>query len=233
MTPQGKKRLIIGTAILVICGVVGYFIYKKIKDSKPEEQPPAPAPDSSSGGSSNTYTGSNVSSGSQFTFPFKTTDEGNTFRAWVIAKDPQFAKSIDLSPKGPLNNYLQKAWDKYGAEYQKGSSTTTTTDATAILDEVQKNLGQGGVVERYLDKVIGRTQTIDNNTKANVYIGGVFYIQKLPSGKIALGYQVVGPGGSSKLGSWSNGGKTITMKNGRVLSNDNVWTNIQSSWNAY
>lgn len=61
-----------------------------------------------------------------YTFPFKTEIEGNTFRAWVISKDSVYAKSISLSATGKLNNYVQKAWDKYGAEYLKLFPLATT-----------------------------------------------------------------------------------------------------------
>jgi hypothetical protein len=232
MTPQRRKKIIIGTAILVICGVVGYFIYKKIKDSKPEEQPPAPAPDSSSGSNTSIGSGSNVGSGNQFTFPFKTTDEGNAFRAWVIAKDPQFAKSIDLSAKGPLNNYIQKAWDKYGAEYQKGTAPTIDWKPSVSLDEVQKNLGQGSIpVERYTDKVIARLGVLDS-AGAKYYIAGEF-IAKMVKNKPFFHFQVSGPGAKViKTGYWTSGGKTITMKNGRVISSGSVWENIRTAWNS-
>jgi hypothetical protein len=76
-----------------------------------------------------------------YTFPFKTEAEGNTFRAWVIAKDSKYAKSIDLSATGKLNNYVQKAWDKYGAEYTKlfpPATTSTTKDKIFSQENIQK-----------------------------------------------------------------------------------------------
>jgi len=72
-----------------------------------------------------------------YTFPFKTEAEGNTFRAWVISKDPTYAKSISLSATGKLNSYVQKAWDKYGAEYLKlfPLATTSTTKDKIFSEE--------------------------------------------------------------------------------------------------
>jgi hypothetical protein len=112
------------STLLVGGGVGIYFLLRKPKsedgkseDGKSEEEkkaelekPKDDVPSTSS--SSNT----NVAPKS-FTFPFKSVDEGNTFRAWVIKKDPTFAKSIDLGATGKLNSYVQKAWDKYGVEY--------------------------------------------------------------------------------------------------------------------
>ena len=72
-----------------------------------------------------------------FTFPFTTEAEGNTFRAWVIAKDPTYAKSIDLSATGKLNSYVEKAWVKYGTEYTKsGTNTNTKTPTLASKDDI-------------------------------------------------------------------------------------------------
>ena len=115
------------STLLVGGGVGIYFLLRKPKgedgkseDDKSEEEKKAelekPKDDvsssSSSSSSSNTYVAPK-----SFTFPFKSVDEGNTFRAWVISKDPTYAKSIDLGATGKLNSYVQKAWDKYGSEY--------------------------------------------------------------------------------------------------------------------
>lgn len=69
-----------------------------------------------------------------YTFPFKTESEGNTFRAWVISKDSVYAKSISLSATGKLNNYVQKAWDKYGAEYLKLFPLATTNSTSEAIN---------------------------------------------------------------------------------------------------
>jgi hypothetical protein len=80
-----------------------------------------------------------------YTFPFKTESEGNTFRAWVISKDPTYAKSISLSATGKLNSYVQKAWDKYGAEYLKlFPLATTSTTSNKIFSE--ENIKTGASV---------------------------------------------------------------------------------------
>ena len=46
-------------------------------------------------------------------------EEGNKFRKWVNDNYPDYAEEIDLDEEGPMNNsYIQKAWQKYGQEYQ-------------------------------------------------------------------------------------------------------------------
>lgn len=56
--------------------------------------------------------------------PFKNNEEGNKFRKWVNEKYPEYAKKIYLSPSskskdGYNNEYIKKAWEKYGEEYTK------------------------------------------------------------------------------------------------------------------
>lgn len=132
-TGKSNKWLwIVGSLILVGGGIGAYFLLRK-----PKEDAETDEGDTDLGAGAGTDAG-NIGSGSvqtkQFTFPFTTTEEGNKFRAWVIKKDPAFAKSIDLDATGSLNSYVQKAWDKYGKEYtesQKPTTTTTTTNKVA------------------------------------------------------------------------------------------------------
>lgn len=50
---------------------------------------------------------------------FGSKQQGNAFRRWVRAKDPNFAKEIDLSKSGDYNNSnIKKAYAKYGADFQ-------------------------------------------------------------------------------------------------------------------
>jgi len=145
------------STLLVGGGIGIYFFLRKPKsedgkseDGKSEEEKKAelekPKDDvsssSSSSSSSNTYVAPK-----SFTFPFTTEAEGNTFRAYVISKDPTYAKSIDLGATGKLNSYVQKAWDKYGAEYSKtpstigGGTTTVTTTTASNSDDVKTIFG--------------------------------------------------------------------------------------------
>jgi len=114
---------------------------KKAELEKPKDDVPSTSSSSSSSSSSNNYVAPQ-----SFTFPFTTEAEGNTFRAFVIEKYPTYAKSIDLGATGKLNSYVQKAWDKYGAEYSKTLAFTpayqqgTTVNYTQ-LKNIDKILG--------------------------------------------------------------------------------------------
>jgi len=147
---QGKSSVgfwvLIGT-LLVGGGIGAYFLLRKPKEETEEEQEVATDDSpSSSSSSSSQYVAPTPKS---FTFPFKTESEGNTFRAWVIAKDPTFASSIKLDATGKLNSYVQKAWDKYGTEYSKKtpSSTPSAGSSNKNIDIIVKK-ASGDLTER-------------------------------------------------------------------------------------
>lgn len=140
MTPKSKKALIVIVSLLAIGGGVGYFLWKRKKDkAKAEEEAKAKseadakakaeadANANANQGGSGSGSGSGGGSTTGFTFPFTTVTEGNAFRSWVNKTYPDYAKSIKLDPTGTLNSFVQKAWDKYGAEYTKSTAPKTTT----------------------------------------------------------------------------------------------------------
>lgn len=148
MEKSTKRKLIIGGSLLVVLGVGGYFLYDYIKKRNAERQLKTDADSGQGTGGGGTIgggtgggskggsgTGGGSTGGSGYTFPFKTKDEGNAFRAWVNDNYPAYAKSIQLDRTGSLNSYVQKAWVKYGAEYQKKTgigSNVETPAATPI-----------------------------------------------------------------------------------------------------
>lgn len=237
MTPKSKKALIVIVSLLAIGGGVGYFLWKRKKDKDAEAEAKvkadadaaaaaAAAANQSGGGSgsgsgsgSGGGSGSGSGSSSTYTFPFKTEAEGNAFRAWVNKKDPAYAKSIDLSLTGKLNSFVQKAWDKYGTEYTK-PLPKTALDGTP-LEQVIKNLGKGVYpIQVFTDRVTATIKTTDDN---KVY-QGVFY----SNGR----YFLFRNGKSLQNGYWSDGGKTITLSNKRIISSGSVWANIRTSVGA-
>ena len=86
-----KKYLIWGS-ILLVAGIAVYVILKKRKNKK-------------------------IFGVSNNPFPFTKDDEVNYFRSWVITQSPSYAKTIGLNPEGKLDSSVQKAWEKYFAEY--------------------------------------------------------------------------------------------------------------------
>lgn len=139
MTPKSKRALLVIGSFVVIGGVIAYFIWRSRKDkSKVSDTPPT------TDGISSAYTpsssGSSSGSSSQFTFPFKNTEEGNKFRKWVNDNYPQWAKDNKLDVSGSLNSYVEKAWKQYGDVYNRyvlnpSSSSTPTTGNTLPEDK--------------------------------------------------------------------------------------------------
>ena len=99
---------------------------------------PAPAP-------AETYTPKST--------PFASVEQSNAFRKWVNAKDPAFAKGIDLdasasSASSMNNSNIQKAWGKYSDVY---------------YTENAENLGFGGVFGYGTQLVLG-WKPLENNS---------------------------------------------------------------------
>ena len=123
------KVIFWSTLALVITGgsiwAYSKFIGKPKKDKDAQEKADADAAAAAAAANQGGGGGGGGSTGSgtkpTFTFPFKTKAEGDIFRAYVRAKDKDFAKSIALDATGELNSTLQKAWDKYGTEYTKSA----------------------------------------------------------------------------------------------------------------
>lgn len=66
--------------------------------------------------------------------PFKNSKEGNEFRQWVNNTYPKYANSINLDREGNYNNnYIKKAWSKYGDEYSKVKKPKTTKSKINIM----------------------------------------------------------------------------------------------------
>lgn len=122
MNKGGKIGLVV--VLFVLLGVGGYYGYQmlyKPKEEDEDEAPPVIDPKKDGGGGGGSGDGSK-----NYTFPFKTTDEGNKFRAYINTKYPAYAKEIKLDLKGGLNSFVEKAWKKYGDEYKKQSSNSGT-----------------------------------------------------------------------------------------------------------
>lgn len=120
MNKGGKIGLVV--VLFVLLGVGGYYGYKMLYKPKEEEDNDEiiiidPKKDGGGGGGGGSTT---------YTFPFKTTDEGNKFRAWINTKYPTYAREINLDISGGLNSYVEKAWIKYGAEYTKDGANVDT-----------------------------------------------------------------------------------------------------------
>lgn len=127
-----KYTLIFAT--VGVTGVVGYFVYKKIKDRKSRRNADLllnQNNNTNTDTSTNTDTKkTNTSTGSKLgamiggaissvKVPFTQAKTGNFFRSWVNDTFPNYAKQIDLDKTGSYNNsYIKSAWAKYGDKYK-------------------------------------------------------------------------------------------------------------------
>jgi hypothetical protein len=151
MNKGAKVGLVI--ALFVLLGVGGYYGYKMLYKPKEEEDDdvlilPPPNNDDGLGG------GGSGSGATNYTFPFKTTEEGNKFRAWVNTNYPTYAREIKLDLTGALNSYVEKAWKKYGVEYSKISSVVLSKVDDADIKTIQgfavKGVGADKSSDAYL-----------------------------------------------------------------------------------
>ena len=147
-------------------GLGVYYFVKANKDAKAEEEKkkasggggttytppvttytnPSPSPSPSpSPAPAETYTPKST--------PFASVEQSNAFRKWVNAKDPSFAKEIDLdasasSASSMNNSTIQKAWGKYSDVY---------------YTENAENLGFGGVFGYGIQLTLG-WKPLENNS---------------------------------------------------------------------
>ena len=173
-----NRGVIIISSLVVIGGGIAFLLWKLSKNKeeqrlKDEEAAKLAAANQNtgSGTGSGTPSGSGTPATTGFTFPFKTTAEGNAFRAYVIKTDPAFATSISLSKTGPLNDFLQKAWDKYGADYLKQPVAFISGIPTGSIIRAKFPYDGISVLGKDL-KEIGkvRTATVINQVKGGQYV---------------------------------------------------------------
>ncbi len=147
---------------------LGLGIYYFIKGKKEEQEAknmsstPTPPPASTSSSSSQSAPASAPTPPPPATevnlpksTPFTSIEQGNAFRQWVNAKDPAYAKSIDLSPMSTSstsfnNNFIQLAWGKYGDAYYTENATNLNVFMQIASGAKAIN---GGVIWKSTDSV--------------------------------------------------------------------------------
>jgi len=95
-----------------------------------------------------------------FTFPFKTKEEGNKFREWVNTKDPAYAKKNKLSKSGELNDYVERAWVVYGAEYTKLFPPAITSNKIFSQENIQTGASVLSSTVQSAQAVSGAVQSV-------------------------------------------------------------------------
>ena len=233
-----NRGIVVISSLVVIGGGVAFLLWKlnkKKEEQKLKDEEAAKAAAASTNTNTNTGGGGSTGGGGgstgggtkpTFTFPFKTKAEGDIFRAYVRAKDKDFAKSIALDATGELNSNVQKAWDKYGADYLKEPAALGLTKGNT-LDEVEANLKTNGFpVQRFVTKIntqyyippIAATSTSVAKPSSNL----AFVFSSNGSFSYARTKNAVSTSGSGK---WSNSGNTIILNTGRILK-DGIKQNI-------
>jgi hypothetical protein len=226
-----NRGIIVISSLVVIGGGVAFLLWKLNKKKEEQRLKDEEAAKAASSTNTNTSGGGNTGGGggggtkpSTFTFPFKTEAEGNAFRVYVRLKDKDFAQSIALDATGKLNSNVQKAWDKYGADYLK--ETKPKLDNPIVpkkgntLAEVTANAKANGyTVETYTDRIIAKTTDNKNNTQ-NTY----FY----PNGtfiSVAIPYWY----GTSKnhYGTWEDSGNIMRLNVSKRVLSDGIKSNLE------
>lgn len=116
-------KIAIGIALVGITGATIFFVVKRIKQarSKAKEKLDESNNDADSGTQKpqSSRPSTTTTTTTTTNIPFKNNTEGNLFRAWVNDTYPKYAKEIKLERTGSYNNsYIQKAYDKYGNQYE-------------------------------------------------------------------------------------------------------------------
>jgi hypothetical protein len=175
--------------------------------AKKKKASPSSSSSSSSGGGKSSVP-------SYSSTPFKTQEEGNKFRAWVIKTHPDWAKSNSLDATGPKDNaYIRKAYSEYSTEYAKESSTVKKS---AEAKWTNKELDQ---LEKHIKSLGGKTKlqfTSDTKESCLMFYWGKAY------GWIFLNRRVkyISSGGKTFLGTYAKTGETPKVKfdNGKTLN---------------
>lgn len=157
MNKGAKVGLVI--ALFVLVGVGGYYGYKMLykPKNKDEDIDGGSVDGVGSGGGVVVDYGLGGGGLTNYTFPFKTTNEGNKFRAWVNTNYPTYAREIDLDVSGGLNSYVEKAWKKYGAEYTKSSGEVLSKVDDADIKTIQSFAVKGSGNDKSSDAYLKST----------------------------------------------------------------------------
>lgn len=197
-----KTKIIIVSVAVVALSATLYFTRKLwMKGGNKEET----GLDTNIPTNEDTKTNTTTVANQNFTFPLKTEAEGNAFRAWINDKYPAYAKEIDLDRAGKLNKFVQKAWDKYGAEYQKATvpekptATVVKTESkkiyakearTPLWSQLPYNSFGFGIIPTRLDRLAGADELLgDSEGKVKDYYGNQYW--KLKNGRFVSVMNVV------------------------------------------
>jgi hypothetical protein len=113
--------------------------------------------------------------------PFTNNTEGNAFRGWVNDNYPTYAREIDLDRTGAYdNNYIRKAYAKYGAEYQQSiaSGVPPVKPSTADFTKLSALVGAFTKLVNNSSKLQIATSSDYPKVVIDFYPEGLMVVQK-------------------------------------------------------
>lgn len=127
MEKSTKRKLLIGGALVVVLGVGGFLFWRYRKKKKEEEeQKQAEADATATTSTTPTTAGGSVSSYG----PFKSSSEVKAFQDWMDKNHPNWVNGKNLNKGTGYGVYgpsTKSAWNSYGTEYKKPTTTQPTT----------------------------------------------------------------------------------------------------------
>lgn len=186
MEKKNKKILLITSAILLIGGGVGYWLWKRNKDKKAtetpvtEETPPATTPTTPTGGvpSPAVNQPANV----------------NAFQDWMDKNHPNWVNGKNLNKGSGYGNFgksTQKAWAQWKSDYEKflkivPPATKKQVDSL-MLQNPSGILGKKVYANNELTPILNLLgDTILSRAKKDEVIGRVDSVERLNSGAYLL-----------------------------------------------
>lgn len=148
MEKSTKKKLLIGSALVVVLGVGGYFLWKYLKNKKEEAEKKkaeeeAAAAALAASTSTSTTPASAPKSGAPANYgPFKSSSEVKAFQDWLDLLHPFWlgAGKIGLNKGSGYGTYgpaTAKAWAAYGAEYTKKPTQPSSSSSSSTPPPTQ------------------------------------------------------------------------------------------------
>jgi hypothetical protein len=144
---------------------------------------------------------------------------GIAYLLWKRKKNKEEQKTKDDANAPPKEDGSTPKGDTPKADTPPKEETPPKIVAKTALDgtpleQVLKNLGTGAI-QTYTDRVVATVKVSGKLYQGMFYTNGRYFL--FNNGKVV------------KNGKWSDGGKTITLSNNKIISSGSVWNNIKSS----
>jgi hypothetical protein len=187
MEQATKKKILIGGSVVVILGVAGYFAYRYFKNKKEEEKKKAEelaAAAAAASAAATASSGTSSGSSSGVSSPLGSSADILAFQKYANSKGAKLTEDGKWGPKS------QTAWNTYGAEWQK-STTTNPVLEDAIKHLVSKGLSESGLRSMGADYVIAWANA-NKSGQSTFVLAGKYYDAKTGNQTSASGESAIG-----------------------------------------